>query len=207
MFLTETKNGISYVKNIGSELGYAHSYVLPSEGLRGGLAIFWEYHISLSFMKKPSLHQTDICISEAGNPTLYITYIYGNPYQRLRNLHWKKLTRIREAGIVNNKPRVVLGDLNDIKSNDEKDGGPRRDEYTFNTFRRMLNTLGLHDLRTVGGQYTWMGQRKQYTIQSKIDRVVANAEWQDLFPKACVKLFDWIGSDHKPLLLNTGDRK
>ncbi|KAF2606168.1 hypothetical protein F2Q68_00046210 [Brassica cretica] len=106
-------------------------------------------------MKKPSLHQTDICISEAGNPTFYITYIYGNPDQRLRNLHSKKLTRMGEAGIFNNKPRVVLGDLNDIKSNDEKDGGPRRAEYTFNTFRRMLNTLGLHDLRTVGdGSWT-----------------------------------------------------
>lgn len=207
LFLTETKNGIKYVKSIGTELGYAHSYVLPSEGLRGGLAIFWEDHISLSFMKKPSLHQTDICISEAGTPTFYITYIYGNPDQRLRNLHWKKLIRMAEAGIFINKPRVVLGDLNDIKSNEEKSGGPRRAEYTFNTFRRMLNTLGLHDLKTVGGQYTWMGHRKHYTIQSKIDRVVATAEWQDMFPRAYVKLLDWIGSDHKPLLLNTGDRK
>ncbi|KAL0796652.1 hypothetical protein Bca101_068029 [Brassica carinata] len=107
----------------------------------------------------------------------------------------------------NNKPRVVLGDLNDIKSNEEKDGGSRRAEYTFNTFRRMLNTLGLHDLKTVGGQYTWMGQRKHYSIQSKIDRVVATAEWQNLFPRAYVQLLDWIGSDHKPLLLNTCDRK
>lgn len=32
---------------------------------------------------------------------------------------------------------------------------------------------------------------------------MANCEWLDLYPTAHVKLLPWIGSDHKPLLVDT----
>ena len=57
------------------------------------------------------------------------------------------------------------------------------------------------------GNFTWIGKRKNHTVQSKMDRAVAMAEWQDLFPRAYVQLLDWIGSDHKPLILHTREKK
>lgn len=71
----------------------------------------------------------------------------------------------------------------------------------------MLSICGLHEVKTFGGKYTWAGNRYTYSIKTKIDRVFSTSRWQDTFPKAHVKMLSWIGSDHRPLLLNTEDNK
>ena len=157
LFLTETKNGVKYMQGIGNDLGYAHNFVVPSDGLSVGMAIFWDKGINISFVQKPTLHHTDMYIPEPGRPTFCLSYIYGNPNQQMRNKQWKRMIGLAEAGILSSKPIVALGDFNDIKSNEEKSGGPKRAEYTFNTFRRMLNATGLHELKTIGGNFTWIG--------------------------------------------------
>ncbi|CAL9233692.1 unnamed protein product [Arabidopsis halleri] len=78
--------------------------------------------------------------------------------------------------------------------------GPPRPEW-------QLNVSGLHEVKIFGGIYTWIGNRSVGTIKSKLDRVVATTEWKDKFPKAMVQLLDWVGSDHKPLLLHIDDNK
>ena len=74
-------------------------------------------------------------------------------------------------------------------------------------FNLMLSVLGLQDFKTFGGRYTWLGKRSKYTIMSRIDRAVANCDWLDKFPMATVSLLPWIGSDHRPLLLDTNENK
>ncbi|KAH0891358.1 LOW QUALITY PROTEIN: hypothetical protein HID58_053787, partial [Brassica napus] len=61
----------------------------------------------------------------------------------------------------------------------------------------------VQDLKTIGGLYTWNGNRSKYNIRTRIDRAMATCEWLDLYPTAHVKLLPWIGSDHKPLLVDT----
>ena len=71
----------------------------------------------------------------------------------------------------------------------------------------MLAVLGLRDLKTLGGKFTWKGKRAKYTIMSKLDRAVANCDWLEMYPAAHVSLLPWIGSDHRPLLVNTEAEK
>lgn len=97
----------------------------------------------------------------------------------------------------------MLGEFNDIKDNKEKDGGVQRSEVSFSLFRTMISVIGVHDLKSIGGFYTWNGNRPKYNIRTRIDRAMANCEWLDLYPTAHVKLLPWIGSDHKPLLIDT----
>lgn len=86
-------------------------------------------------------------------------------------------------------------------------GGPSRPESSFTLFKQMLNISGLHEVKMIGGKFTWVGQMHKYTVRTKIDIVMANAEWQDMFPKAHVKLLNYIGSYHMPLFSYTEDRK
>ncbi|OAP07096.1 hypothetical protein AXX17_AT3G36950 [Arabidopsis thaliana] len=65
-----------------------------------------------------------------------------------------------DMGMYRSKPRLVLGDFNDVKSNDEKMGGPKRSEASFNLFRRMLSVSGLHDIKTMGGWKRSIGKPK-----------------------------------------------
>lgn len=100
-------------------------------------------------------------------------------------------------------PRVMLGDFNDIRSNEEKEGGLVRPEASFSAFREMIEANGLQDIMTGGGHFTWVGVRHEYTVRSRIDRVMANSIWLDLYPSSYVQLLRWMGSDHRPLLLST----
>lgn len=117
------------------------------------------------------------------------------------------MTCKEESGFYGHRARVVMGDFNDIKSNDEKQGGPRRAEASFRPFRSMLSICGLQEVKTFGERFTWAGNRHQHAIKSKIDRFLATSTWQDLFPEVTVQMLDWIGSDHRPLLLSIADRK
>ncbi|XP_020873965.1 uncharacterized protein LOC110226467 isoform X2 [Arabidopsis lyrata subsp. lyrata] len=206
MFLVETKNKDNYVQNLGVDLHFDHQILVSPDGLSGGLAIFWRNIVACELLSDPTLNYTDMYIIE-GPTTFCLTYVYGNPERKPRQYMWQMMENLVKGGLYQRKPRLVLGDFNEIKNNQEKLGGPPRHEWLFLNFRRMLNVSGLHEVKTFGGVYTWIGNRSAGTIQSKLDRVVATAEWKDKYPKAMVQLLDWIGSDHKPLILHTEDNK
>lgn len=100
------------------------------------------------------------------------------------------------------KPRLVIGDFNDIKFAHEKEGGTYRSEASFYTFRRTLSICGLHDIKTYGGCSTWVGQKHSHTVRTRIDRAVATSDWLDLYPTTYVQVLPWQGSDRRALLLH-----
>ncbi|KAG7594038.1 Zinc knuckle CX2CX4HX4C [Arabidopsis thaliana x Arabidopsis arenosa] len=206
MFLAETKNKDSYVQQLGVELHFHHHFLVSPDGLSGGLAIFWRNTVKCDFLSPPTLYYTDMYISE-GPTTFCLTYVYGNPERKLRQQQWLKMETLVKAGLYQSKPRLVLGDFNEIQCNSEKLGGPAKPEWQFSNFRRMLRVSGLHEVKPYGGLYTWIGNRSTGTVKSKLDRIVATADWKNQFPKALVQLLDWIGSDHRPLLLQTENNK
>ncbi|KAG7586565.1 Ribonuclease H domain [Arabidopsis thaliana x Arabidopsis arenosa] len=206
LFLVETKNKDAYVQSLGVDLHFDHQILVSPDGLSGGLAIFWRNTVKCDFLSPPTLNYTDMYITE-GNTTFCLSYVYGNPERKPRQQMWQMMENFIRGGLYQSKPRLVLGDFNEIKNNMEKLGGPSRPEWQFLNFRRMLNVSGLHEIKTFGGIYTWIGNRSAGTIKSRLDRAVATADWKEIFPKAMVQLLEWIGSDHKPLLLHTEDNK
>ena len=89
---------------------------------------------------------------------IYI-YIYGNPVEKYRKEQWYDLIQSEYAGFLKHKPRLMIGDFNDIKNNAEKQGGVIRSAKSFTQFNRLLAILGMQDLRTIGEKYTWAGNR------------------------------------------------
>lgn len=126
---------------------------------------------------------------------------------KCRQALWEKLIGIADAGLYQSKPRLMMEDFNDIKGNHEKEGGVIRSEASFSLFRSMISISGLHDLKSIGGYFTWNGHRAKYNIRSRIDRAMASCDWMDLYPNAHVKLLPWIGSDHRSLLVDTDSIK
>ncbi|KAG7599644.1 hypothetical protein ISN44_As06g038180 [Arabidopsis suecica] len=162
LFLVETKNKDAYVQNLGRELQFVHSFLVPPEGLSGGLAIFWKDTVKCDFLDTPTLNYTHMYVSEGPN-TFCLTYVYGNPERRPRQQMWQRMINLSQAG--------------------------------------------LHEIRTYGGKYTWLGNRASGTIKSKLDRALATTDWKEQYPKEIVQLLDWCGSDHRPLLLQTDNKK
>ncbi|KAL0864587.1 hypothetical protein Bca101_043705 [Brassica carinata] len=206
MLLVETKNVDSVVNSLAKDLGYKNSFVVSACGSSGGAAFFWDDRVKIKFLEDPMLYKTHMSV-EGDDNIFWLSYIYGNPEGKIRKNQWQDMINSENAGFLHNKPRVLVGDFNDIKARKEKKGGVYRSVASFSLFNQMLSILGVHDIKTIGGKFTWVGKRSKYSIMTRIDRVFANCDWLDMFPSATVTLLPWIGSDHRPLLLDTTNAK
>ena len=56
-----------------------------------------------------------------------------------------------------------------------------------------------------GRQYTWASRREIPTFE-KLDRFLASVEWEQKFPLVTVHAMTREGSDHTPLLLDSGEQ-
>ena len=71
---------------------------------------------------------------------VFLTFVYGDPVQKLREQVWERLTRY---GLSRSEPWFIIGDLNEITKNPEKDGGSLRSATSFIPFNNMIRNSGL----------------------------------------------------------------
>ena len=71
---------------------------------------------------------------------VFLTFVYGDPIQKLREHVWERLTRY---GLAWSEPWFIIGDLNEITGNHEKDGGSLRSAASFIPFNNMIRNSGL----------------------------------------------------------------
>ncbi|KAH0769974.1 hypothetical protein KY290_013955 [Solanum tuberosum] len=69
-------------------------------------------------------------------------------------------------------------------------------------FIQCLNDCGLQDAGFSGSKYTWCDNRDPpYTIWKRLDRLVHNSQWFDVFNATSVTHLSRTCSDHAPLLV------
>ncbi|XP_019226036.1 PREDICTED: uncharacterized protein LOC109207552 [Nicotiana attenuata] len=97
-------------------------------------------------------------------------------------------------------PWLVGGDFNVIWDEEEKFGGLPVSLNEIDDFRHWINTCNLIDLGFKGSIFTWWnGRAEEDCIFKRLDRCVANTEFQQAFPGIEVQHLPKIGSDHSPL--------
>lgn len=71
-----------------------------------------------------------------------------------------------------------------------------------NDFKHCINTCNLHDLGFKGSIHTWWnGRAEEDCIFKRLDQVLADMEFQQLYPGVEITYLSKIGSDHSPLLI------
>ncbi|EPS58553.1 hypothetical protein M569_16261, partial [Genlisea aurea] len=97
---------------------------------------------------------------------------------------------------------VVVGDFNEVLSQDEHFSSCLRSIPGMICFRNSLDDCGLMDLGFSGLPFTWTNNRTHpSTVKARLDRFVANQNWTALFPDFSVLHLKFGGSDHSPILL------
>lgn len=77
------------------------------------------------------------------------------------------------------------------------------------SFRQTLEECDLHDLGYVGDTFTWWNNHQDVGsyVRERLDRAVANPAWRCKFPLVRVINGDLRHSDHRPIIVDVGDRE
>lgn len=99
-------------------------------------------------------------------------------------------------------PWICMGDFNEILWGREKRGGKLKSVRSMEFFRDTLTRCDLSDLGFTGQPYTWSNCRRgPENIVERLDRVLANFEWRQIYPMAHVYHLPRYKSDHNPIVL------
>ncbi|KAF9688547.1 hypothetical protein SADUNF_Sadunf02G0208300 [Salix dunnii] len=126
--------------------------------------------------------------------SFFISFVYAKNLRSERKILWDELCEI--ASILDG-PWVVGGDFNAVLNVKESKGGDNPNQGSMEDFGSYLLDFGLLDVGYEGNDFTWTNGK----VLRRLDRIVFNLEWSDLFSLTRVKHLNRVGSDHCPLLL------
>ena len=200
VFLAETKANQNRIKGLQRKLGLTQGITVSSDGQSGGLAMLWKEGADARFKSCSNTH-IDVVVCEGnGAKPWWATRSYGHPDARMRPISWNLLESLHRQCQM---PWVVFGDFNEILSFDEKLGWLDRDARQLEGFRECLSNCRLFDLGFVGQRFTWCnGRIREQRTLVRLDRMVANKEWLNLFPEVKVVHRSMVAYDHCLLSLS-----
>lgn len=133
------------------------------------------------------------------NKDFIITTVYARCSSLERLELWGEMEYIANN---NNLPRIVGGDLNDILAEEEKQVGLSFTQSEATDFSLCINNCTLNEVSFFGRKYTWWkGRIEEECIFKRLNRVMVNQDFIDIFPSTEVHYLIRQGSDHTPLHL------
>ncbi|XP_058756718.1 uncharacterized protein LOC131629929 [Vicia villosa] len=96
-----------------------------------------------------------------------------------------------------------MGDFNNVLKTQDRIGGQMVIEKEFLDLPNFMDTKGSSEMESNGDYYTWSNKHHVGTIYSKIDRVIANADWFQNHLNTTLKFLPPQVSDHALLLLTS----
>jgi hypothetical protein len=198
--LCETRRNKNKVRSLRSRLGLRGFAGVDSEGLSGGLALFWHESMSVE-IKDMNKNFIDAYVRLSPNEPLWrITCIYGAPRVENRAKVWSQLQDLRGQS---NLPWLVVGDFNEALWQFEHMSATPRNENQMMAFRDTLQICGLVDLGFVGVPFTYDNKRQgNRNVKVRLDRAVADSNWRNMFADYGVKHIVSPCSDHVILLVS-----
>ena len=126
-------------------LPYTHSRRVDPTSFSGGIWVLWNQRpsckVEILTHSKHSIH----VLVKVSSPSLsfVLTAMYASPNFNKRQLFWDYL---RNLATLVDLPWVLIGDFNNMLSEDEKLGGLPLNRNRLNAFRNCLDNCGLMDL-------------------------------------------------------------
>jgi hypothetical protein len=111
------------------KLGFANMYVANSNGRGGMLLMFSSQHVRLSLKYLHTNYIDVLVMGDDPSKDWRLTGLYGESVWRHKHRTWSWLHDLHGQA---NYPWLVIGDMNEILYNTEKEGGqPRPQRYFF----------------------------------------------------------------------------
>ncbi|GMI79837.1 hypothetical protein HRI_001653000 [Hibiscus trionum] len=198
IFLCETKINNAECNRLCLSLGMLDIIsISPMEGC-SGISLFATNNFNISLISYSSRY-IHIQITK-NNSTMFFTGMHGFPETSQKYKTWEIIDSLYPS--TKNNPWLLSGDFNEILTDSEKQGGPRRARSQIKNFRNCLTRNNLFDCKPTSGWFTWTKVRPLTpVIHERLDRFIANSAWQDLYPSHRIITEYVAKSDHCFLLL------
>ncbi|KAM3247774.1 hypothetical protein P3L10_009541 [Capsicum annuum] len=161
----------------------------------------WSYVLGCSIIDS-SRQQLTIKV-EHNNQIFHLTTVYARTEAVKRSKLWRKLTTINNPI---SGPWCILDDFNSIMAPGEKRGGVPHVLSESMDFISCMNKYGMKNLGFTENSFTWCNRRrKRKRISKRLDRVLINDAWADVFHLSKVDHHAKTGSDHSLLTFEFGN--
>ena len=199
VFLCETRQKKDRVAKLRRRLGLSGFAGCDSEGMSGGLALFWHDSLQVE-VKEITPRFIDVHVRMSTSAPLWrATFIYGEPRTDLRHRMWSTMCDLKAASDL---PWFAVGDFNEALWQHEHMSACRRPENQMVAFRDTLLVCELKDLGFQGIPFTYdNGRRGNANVKVRLDRALADDRWRDIFTDASVVHLVTPCSDHCPILV------
>ncbi|KAF9595682.1 hypothetical protein IFM89_002586 [Coptis chinensis] len=153
MFVMETKCSVNKGVSLIRRLGDFESFVVPSQGLSGGLWIFWERSVVVEVIMSESwfIHCKLSVKVNGVSECFLLSCVYGNSKSFIQRLQWHVLAMFK---LTNDESWLLMGDFNEITCQEEMCGDRQFNYSKVRPFLDMIDDCELLDLGFVGIIYT-----------------------------------------------------
>ncbi|XP_058733106.1 uncharacterized protein LOC131604698 [Vicia villosa] len=200
IFLSETLARVDKLESLRIALKFEACFTVDVEGRSGGLAVLWK-HAAICSILNFSRNFINVLVQEDGKEDWRITSYYGYPERSRRQLAWDLLRNLHGMSAI---PWCIIGDFNDLLSQEDKYGLHPHPNSLCDGFRQAVTDCNLVDMPLIGHQFTWIKSRgTNHVIEERLDRALASQEWLLLHPQATLTNLLASHSDHSPILLDS----
>ncbi|XP_071906102.1 uncharacterized protein [Coffea arabica] len=168
IFLSETKNRKKYMEKVKNILRFENSFIVEAMNKTGGMTILWNNEVKISEVQASAFTIEAKVEDEEKRESWWFVGVYASCDSHIRKGQWEVINR-RKSGW--GDKWIIMGDFNDITSNEEKWEGRVRDAKNFQDFREFINDNKLIDIGYEGKPWTWCnnwyGTRE---VKERLDR-------------------------------------
>ncbi|KAI0502711.1 hypothetical protein KFK09_017668 [Dendrobium nobile] len=184
-----------FVRMMG--LGWDY-FLLPSEGLSGGITVFWRSDLASFFVLKTS----DQCVIGDLNVFNKGVWMISIVYASKETLKRKHLWEVVQEASNRDIPSIVGGDFNCILAQEDKKGGKR---FKINEgsldMLKFMHENDYHEVGFVGPRYTWCNNKSGGgRIFERLDRCILNSLAINKIQITLVRHLAKVASDHCPIV-------
>ncbi|XP_071912179.1 uncharacterized protein [Coffea arabica] len=148
----------------------------------GGMALLWNNEANILEVQGTAFTIEVKVEDQEKKESWWLIGIYASCDSQVRRGQWEVLNR-RKVGW--GDKWIIIGDFNDIISNDEKWGGRRRDNRSFHDFRKFINENQLLDVGYIGKPWTWSNNwYGNGEIKERLDRGLCSMKWSQCYEDA-----------------------
>lgn len=179
-------------------LGFDGMIAVEANGHSGGIALLWRNKDEVS-LNSISKNHIDVNVSTKEGLSYRLTGIYRELDRSKRQETWQL---IRNLASSNTLPWCLIGDMNNVLSQQDKVDGRPYPSRLLQGFHQVFEDCNLVDMDLHGYKFTWSrGTEETNHIEIRLDKALVNHEFLNVFQEAKISNLEVSTSDHYQILL------